>query len=366
MVPPHRFYAVVIPGLEEIAAGELERLSAHEIKRDNGGVHFSGTVETMFRVNLRSRTITRVLLRLKRFTAMTLNELRYQLEKVDWQPYLAQGATFEVHASCHASKLMHTGKIENKIAEVLQGQGFSMVEKGGVQQIFIRIENNRAVLSIDTSGERLDRRGYRLESGKAPLRETLAAAVLQWAGWKPEEPLMVPMCGSGTFAVEAALMATKRSPGLTHNFPFAVWPQLKVKAWKRAKEKSENMIDVAPESLSICASDINPSAIAITKRNAERAGVEEFIDLKQRDIRRFEMPDDSSPGLLLFNPPYGERINADVRALYVTIGEIHKRFAGWRTVLISPSEPYERALGVPVKKRLKVKHGGRWVQLLEL
>ena len=366
---PYRFYAIVIPGLEQVAAKELEQLSAHEIKPDSGGVHFSGTMETMFRVNLRSRTITRLLMRLKRFTAMTLSELSYEVEKVDLGQFLNGESNVEVHASCHKSKLMHTTKIEHEILQLLRKRGLCGAalcgaEQTSTQQIFIRIENNRCVVSIDTSGERLDRRGYRLESGKAPVRETLAAAVLQWSGWQPDEPLLVPMCGSGTFAIEAAMMASKRASGLTHLFPFLNWPSLKQKAWKRLYEKTEAMAVQATDPVPIYASDIHASAVAITKRNAERGGVMGLIHVEQADVRTLKVPESNKPGIVVCNPPYGQRIDADVRALYASLGQISRELNGWRMVVFSPNKSCERALGIPVRDRLRVKHGGGWAEVL--
>ncbi len=364
---PHRFYAIVIPGLEEVAAKELAQLSAHEIKSDNGGVHFSGTMETMFRVNLRSRTVTRVLLRLKRFTTMTLNEIRAHAKGIDWTQYLNGDSSVSVHASCHKSRLMHTKKLEDEIISVIEELGLSSKAGMSSQQIFIRIENNRCLLSIDTSGERLDRRGYRLEGGKAPVRETLAAGVLQWMGWSPEEPLMIPMCGSGTFAVEAAMLANKQPSGGVRDFPFLVWPQLKRRAWEKVLDKTKSMAVGNRNEVAIFASDLNPNAVAITLRNAERAGVASSIQIDQRDVKNISVPCGEKTGLMICNPPYGDRIDADIRALYVSLGEVYKdRFAGWRMAVFSPEKVCEKALGLPVKKRLKIKHGGKWIYLLHI
>lgn len=364
---PHRFYAIVIPGLEQVAAKELEQLSAHEIKPDNGGIHFSGTMETMFRVNLRSRTVTRVLLRLKRFTAMTLSEIKTHCEQVDWAQFLSGDSSVSVHASCHKSRLMHTKRVEDEIASVIGRLGLSGREGDAQQQIFIRIENNRCLLSIDTSGERLDRRGYRLEGGKAPVRETLAAGVLQWMEWSPDEPLLVPMCGSGTFAIEAALAASRRAPGAAHEFPFIAWPQLKKKAWKRMVEKSLAMVDGDQKALQIYASDNHAGAIGIAERNAQRAGIESLLHVEQRDARELTNPVVSSTGLIICNPPYGDRIDADVRSLYASLGKVFREnFSGWRMAVFSPDKSCERALATPVTKRLKLKHGGKWMYVLHV
>jgi len=363
---PHRFYAIVIPGLEEVAAKELEQLSAHEIKLDNGGIHFSGTMETLFRINLRSRTVTRVLLRLKRFTAMTLHEIKTHCEEIDWAQFLSADSSVTVHASCHKSKLMHTKKLEDEIFSVIGKLGLSSKEGGAPQQIFIRIENNRCLLSIDTSGERLDRRGYRLESGKAPVRETLAAGVLRWMEWSPEEPLMVPMCGSGTFAIEAALAAIKQSLN-THEFAFLTWPKLKKKAWEKVLKKSKEMASGDHDPIAIFASDLNLNAVGISQRNAERAGVASLIQIEKKDVREIANPSEEKTGLIICNPPYGDRIDADVRGLYVVLGKVFKeRFDGWRMVVFSPEKVCEKALGLSIKKKLKIKHGGRWIYLLHV
>jgi len=364
---PHHFYAIVIPGLETTAAKELETLAAHEIRLDSGGVHFAGTMETMFRVNLRSRSITRVLLRLKRFTAMSLSELRQKAEKVEWKQFLNSESKISVHANCHASKLMHTTKIENEICEAIKKAGFSGASEDAGQQIFIRIENNRCLLSIDTSGERLDRRGYRLESGKAPVRETFAAGVLQWMEWTPDETLMVPMCGSGTFAVEAAMMGIKQAPGMTHKFPFLVWPQLKQKGWERVLDRTQKMMKHDVTLLPIHASDINSNAVEITARNADRAGVKKLIHLEKKDVKELSSPEGVHSGLIICNPPYGQRIDTNVHAFYAALGKMHEKdFSGWRMVVFSPNLACEKQLGLSVKRRLKVKHGGKWINILHV
>jgi len=362
---PHQFYAVVTPGLEEIAARELETLSAHEIHIEEGGVSFSGTMETMFRVNLRSRTITRLLLRLGRFTATEFHELEHHIAAIDWSNHLDAESAISVHASCHASKLIHSGRVEETIANTLRKKGLGTWPSGKEQNVHIRIQNNRCRVSIDTSGERLDRRGYRLESGKAPVRETLAAAVLQWTEWSPDEPLLVPMCGSGTFAIEAAMLALKSAPGLSHDFPFLTWPALKRKAWERVRSRTEAMSAADKGALLIHASDINPDAVAIARRNAERAGIENAIGFDQKDAREIRAPEAAGRGVIIFNPPYGRRIDTNVRRLYAGLGELCRgEFDGWRAVVFSPDRACEKALAMKVRSRLRVKHGGSWIDIL--
>jgi putative N6-adenine-specific DNA methylase len=321
----------------------------------------------MFRVNLRSRSVTRVLLRLKRFTALSLNDIRQRVLQVDWGKFLDSECAIHIQASCHASRLMHTGKIEHEIAEAIKHSGFAHNSGKQPRKIYIRIVNNRCLLSIDTSGERLDRRGYRHESGKAPVRETLAAAVLQWMEWKADEPLMVPMCGSGTFAIEAAMAGIRQAPGLTHEFPFLTWPQLKQKGWERVLKRTQTMIRRDITSLPVYASDINPDAIRITRRNAQRAGVEELIRIEQHDVKELSGPADGGPGVMVCNPPYGQRINTNVHALYAALGSLYRKsYDGWRMAVFSPDAACEQALGLNVKRRLKIKHGGKWINILHI
>jgi len=205
---PYQFYAVVLPGLETIAAQELNRLSAHDIREDEGGIHFSGTLDSLYRISLRARSITRILLRVGKCHAMSAAELQHQIARMRWEHVIPKGAILSVKASSEHSKLTHSEQTSEAVeAGIREALGKRLQKSGDSQQtIYIHIHNNRCDIRVDCSGERLDRRGYRLASAKAPIRETLAAGLLQWVGLKADEPLYVPMCGSGTFAIEAALI----------------------------------------------------------------------------------------------------------------------------------------------------------------
>jgi len=190
---------------------------------------------------------------------------------------------------------------------------------------------------------------------------------LQWMEWRPEEPLVVPMCGSGTFAIEAAMAASKRSPGLTHEFAFLSWPQLKRRAWKKVLEKGSSMAEEVSGGLSIYASDLHPAAVAISERNARRAGVDSLIHIEQKDVKELTSPSGSQAGVIICNPPYGDRIDADIRGIYAALGKVFKeRFDGWRMAVFSPEVACEKALGLPVKKKFKIKHGGKWIYILDV
>ncbi len=363
-------YAVVTPGLEALAADELNELAAHDVKTEAGGVSFTTTMDGLFRINLRSRICTRILLRLASFRALSFPELYNKSRKTAWEHYIDPHTAISVRASCSGSKLMHSGRAEQALADAIRDRlGFdtkgAIDAEDGEQQILLRIDNNRCTISLDSSGERLDRRGYRLHSGKAPLRETIAAAILRWAEWQREEPLLCPMCGSGTFAIEAAWLATKRAPGLDHVFPFASWPSLKEKRWQRARSKAEAMQQGEIQAC-IVASELDSAILAQAKENASTAGVGGIICFEQRDVRTLTVPKQcETAGVIVCNPPYGNRVKGNVLSLYRALGrQFKEQFSDWRMTVIVPDKQCEKALGLQVKKQLKFRHGGKWVRLL--
>ncbi len=269
----HAFYAVTPPGLESIAAAELESLAAHDITPAQGGVDFSGSDALMVRLNLRARSLTRVLMRLDQFKALSFPELYNKCRRLDWARFVSPGARVSVQAACHASRLLHSGRVEQAVADAIHDRlGHPAAETGqDLQQVFVRIDRDVVTLSLDTSGDRLDRRGYRLQPGHAPLRETIAAALLLWADWDGVIPLMVPMCGAGTLAIEAAWMSMHRAPNLGRRFPFQAWPSLPAKRWQGVLDKAAAMqrAVMAP----IHASDLDAAVLESARANAAQANV---------------------------------------------------------------------------------------------
>lgn len=362
-------FAVVVPGLEEIAAAELSALAAHGVQAVEGGVSFTGSMDALCRVNLRGRSITRVLVRLADFKALSFPELFNKAQKPAWERYIPAGRSVTVKASCHHSRLMHSGRVEqavaDAIAERLKKADIALAEGGDAQLITVRLEHDRCVISIDSSGERLDRRGYRLLTGHAPIRETMAAGILAWMGWKADEPLLVPMCGSGTFAVEAAMIGQGRAANLAHDFALLHWPVLNKKRWQRVLEKAAGMRREIP--LHIEATDIDEAVLAQAQANAVQAGVADAICFRKQDVRTLQAVS-GKPGLIVCNPPYGDRIKGDVSGLYRDLGNVLKQdaFKGWRMAVIVPDKACEQALGIAAKRRMKLKHGGKWVRVLHL
>lgn len=363
MSAPFQFFAIVPPGFEQVAAAEIESLSAHDVKVEDGGVSFSGSLAVLYRVSLRARTITRILLRIHIFKALSFPELYNKVKRIDWVRYLKPDADISVSASCHSSKLIHSGRAADSTAEAIRerlaGSGKSV---GHAQEVYLRIDHDICTISLDCSGERLDRRGWRLEPGRAPVRETIAAGLLSWLAWQPDEVLAVPMCGSGTIAIEAACMAMQLPAGIGHEFPFMHWRNFKAKDWQKVAQTAEAMAErgVQPQ---IYASDLDAEAVEICRRNADRAGVADAITLSRQDVREVAAP--ATTGVMILNPPYGERIGDDVLALFADIGKrFKKEFTGWRMAVFSPDRVCERALGLKIEKRLKIRHGGRWLEIL--
>jgi len=366
MAEPIQFFAITPPGLEAVAVRELTVLSAHDVHPIAGGVEFTGSLDTMMRVNLRGRSITRVLLRLASFKSLSFPELFNKCKRIDWQRYLGEGVSVSLRASCHGSRLLHTGRVEKAVLDAIQECCIHItaaVDDQPAQQILIRMDSDRCTISLDCSGERLDRRGYRQHSGMAPLRETIAAGILQWMQWQPEETLLTPMCGSGTFAIEAAQLAAKLSPGLNRDFAFLHWPSLKKNRWERICKKAPSA-DLTC-TVHIEAGDLDGRILAQAKKNANEAGVSNLITFNIQDVAKLSPP--TPTGVIVVNPPYGGRIEADARAIYAMLGKLFKeRFSGWRMAVVVPDQGCERALGLPVKRRLKVKHGGHWVHILQV
>lgn len=366
-------FAVVVPGLEAVAAEELAALSAHDIEAEEGGVRFSTSMDGLFRINLRSRCSTRILLRLAGFRTLSFPELYNKSGRVAWERYVGPDVRPDVRASCHSSRLLHSGRVEQAVIDAIRDRcaKHGIRSGGGVQedfrqQVLVRLEQDICTLSLDSSGERLDRRGYRLASGRAPLRETIAAGILQWMEWQPGEPLLSPMCGSGTFAIEAALMARQVPANIGRDFAFLHWPACRDKEWQRVLARAKSMQRDA--DVHIFASDNDAEIIEQARANADRAGVLGNIHFSVLDARKLTMPEAGlKPGLIVCNPPYGDRVKTDVRGLYGELGRLFtERFPGWRMAVLVPDQGCENALGVAVKRRLKLKHGGKWVHVLHV
>jgi len=352
----YRLFAVTSPGLESFAAAELGALgitanppvsfsAAGELKEESGGVEFEGSLADLYRSNLTLRTANRIIYRIGEFSAVSFPELRKKAARIPWETVLRPGQPVALRVTCHKSKLYHSdgvaervaGAIEDYLGKLSPVQKFDENSKPLPQLILVRFSHDSCTISVDTSGELLHRRGYRLETAKAPLRETLAAGLLMASGWDARSPLMDPFCGSGTIAIEAALMARRIVPGKNRRFAFMDWPGFDEKKWKHQLSRAVSQEIHNP--VSIIASDRDAGAIRIAKSNAERAGVVESIQLYCQAVSAMQPP--NRPGWVITNPPYGVRVSAtrDLRDLYAQFGNVlRQHFLGWKTGILCSSD----------------------------
>ena len=369
-------YAVTAPGLEALTAAELNALGVETGTIEPGGVPFSTDVAGLYRANLELRTASRVLLRIATFRAIAFNELEKQARRLPWQALIAPEAVAGFRVTCKKSRLYHDGAVAERLERILVEQvpgarigkpareGDDDESGEAAQLIVVRIFRDRCAVSLDSSGALLHRRGYRLATGRAPLRETLAAAMLMASGWDVNAPLIDPMCGSGTIPIEAALMARRIPPGWRRGFAFERWPDFDPSLWSRIRAEAEGrMLPVAPSV--IVGSDRDEGAIESARANAGRAGVAGDISFRRAAISGLEVP--VEPGWLVTNPPYGVRVGERqrLRDLYAQFGNVvRKRLAGWRVAFVSSHPMLEGQAGLDLETRLEFSNGGIKVRLV--
>jgi putative N6-adenine-specific DNA methylase len=361
-------YAVTAPGLKDLTARELSALGlAPNNSDDPGGVDFKTDLEGLYRANLGLRTASRVLVRLGNFFyARTFAELREACARLPWERYLRPGQPIDLRVTCHKSKLYHSDAVAERIGQAIAqrlGQESPLqkpapnADIAGVQRIQARLAHDRVTISIDSSGENLHRRGYRLATAKAPLRETLAAALLFLCGWDTRAPLLDPFCGSGTIAIEAALLALQIAPGLNRRFAFMDWPGFEQDLWQnlRIQARALQRDTCAP----ILASDRDQGAIEIARQNAARAGVEAVILFECQAVSAIQPP--KQTGWVITNPPYGERISPgkDLRNLYARFGSVLRSHCpGWQVGILSSDHVLLAQTGLRLESSTRLVNGG--------
>ncbi len=385
-------FAVTAPGASAFAAQELRRLELPAAADDRaGGVAFSGEQAAIYRANLHLRSVNRVLMRLGSFQATSFAELRRRAARLPWERCLAPGQAVALRVTCHKSKLYHSDGVAERVAGAIGDRlgsppavGKFDEESEGAQSltpqlIIVRLQHDQCTISIDSSGALLHRRGYRLATAKAPLRETLAATMLLAAGWELGEnaapPLLDPFCGSGTIAIEAALLALDIAPGLAaatqRRFAFMEWPDFDAGLWQRlvaeAQAQAQRQAERRAGKLHIVASDRDAGAIAGAQANAVRAGVAEWIEFVQRPVSALTAPEAGrGAGWIVTNPPYGLRVSAnrDVRNLYAQFGHVLRAgFVSWHVAVLSSERRLLGQLGLRLDTSLGLVNGGTAVLL---
>jgi putative N6-adenine-specific DNA methylase len=367
---PFSCFAIAAPGLEPIVARELTSLG-EEPRIEDGGVSWEGDARSVMRANLWLRTASRVLVRVAQFTATAFYELEKRGKKIPWDSFLAAGQGAEFRVTARKSKLYHSDAIAERLllalgrvpprqrGRVLSGAVAETREpKAESQSFVVRALHDEFTISADTSGELLHMRGYRQAVGKAPLRETLAAALLLASGWSGETPLLDPFSGSGTISIEGALLARRLAPGLQRRFAFMDWPDFNAQLWDKLTTDARRGA-LASSPIPILGSDRDAGAIDAARANAKRAGVEADVGFSVRAVSAIEPPQAS--GLVATNPPYGVRVSrgAGVRNLYARLGQVlRERCPGWQVAMYSPEPRLSKQTGLEFKEVLRTTNGG--------
>jgi putative N6-adenine-specific DNA methylase len=367
------FFAACALGLEPYTLQELRRLGLANSHGVPGGVEFRGAQRDLYRANLHLRTASRILVRLGDFHATTFADLRSKAGRLVWEKFLIPGQPIALKATCHKSKLYHSDAVIERVAGAIEDRlGKRSAHRKGddeadaastAQLILARFDHDRCLISVDSSGELLHRRGYRLATAKAPLRETLAAGMLLASGWDGVSPLVDPFCGSGTIAIEAALLARNLAPGRTRRFAFMDWPDYDAGLWRSLLAEAETQAD--DNQPLILASDRDAGAIQAARANARRAGVAGSIEFRRRAVSAIEPP--ASPGWIVTNPPYGARLSGshDLRNLYAQFGNVLRaKCSGWQVALLAGSAPLQKSVGLKFDEGISLVNGGLRVRLV--
>jgi putative N6-adenine-specific DNA methylase len=362
-----KIYEFVVPchfGLEAVTKREIYDLGYEITKVEDGRVTFEGDAEAVCRANIFLRTAERVLLQVGRFHAETFDELFEGIKALPWEEYIPQDGRFWVtKASSIKSKLFSPSDIQSIVKKAMvermkQHYGIDwFAESGAPYPVRIFLMKDEVMVTLDTSGDSLHKRGYRLMTSKAPLTETLAAALILLTPWRKDRILVDPFCGSGTFPIEAAMMAANIAPGMNREFTAEQWTNLIPKQlWYDTVEEARQMVD--PDvSVDIQGYDIDGEVVKAARENAARAGVDHLIHFQQRAVADLRHP--KKYGFIITNPPYGERLEdkADLPALYAQIGESYRGLDAWSLYMITSYEDAERYIGRKADRNRKIYNG---------
>ncbi len=364
MTDRFEIFLTATPGLEQALLAEAHENGFADAQVTAGGVTITGTWADVWRANLTMRGATRVLARIGSFMAFHLAQLDKRARKFPWGDVLRADVPVRVEvATSRKSKIYHAGAATQRIENALKAQGYQISADAPIA-IKARIDDNRVTLSVDTSGESLHKRGHKEAVGKAPMRETLAALMLRECGYTGREPVLDPMCGSGTFVIEAAEIAAGLHPGRTRSFAFEQLASFKPDTWAEMRKTGE----ITHPTHDFHGSDRDAGAVRMATANAERAGVGNLITFQNLNATDIQPPE-GPPGLIICNPPYGGRIGNPkmLYSVYAGLGETLKsRFAGWRVGIVTNDAGLAKATGLPFgPKGPAIPHGGLKVWLFK-
>lgn len=372
-------FATSPKGLELLLKEELQGLGAQQVAEKLAGVKFTGDIEVAYKVCLWSRFANRVLLQLASLPASTPEELYKAVKSITWEKHMTLQTTFAVQFVSTQSKITHTlfgaQKVKDAIVDQFRdryGDRPNVALEQPQVCIYVYLQRDIATIYLDLSGESLHKRGYRLEAGKAPLKENLAAAILQRVGWskiaKANGALLDPMCGSGTIVIEAALMAADIAPGLLHNyFGFLGWKQHQPTLWQTLLMEAQARREVGLKRLpKIVGYDRDASVISIAFANIERAGLSGYVHVEKRDLLDF-VACNNTTGIVVTNPPYGERLGEvkELESLYTLLGQrLKQAFAGWQAAVFTGNPDLGIKMGMRASKMYSLFNGALPCKLL--
>lgn len=358
-----RLFATAPFGVESVVTRELKHLGYGETFTDNGKIYFDGDFQAICRTNLWLRSAERVYILMGEFHATTFNDLFEATVSLPWENWIPKDAEFPVTGNCVKSVLMSISDCQSIIKKAVVERlkkvyGLEIFpETGPRYHIDFSITKDKVIISLDTTGEGLHKRGYRSLGYNAPIKETLAAAMLMISRWSPGRPLIDPFCGSGTIPIEAALMTMNKAPGLDREFDSQEWPIIPKKVWYNALNEARDLIKPVNE-IAIQGFDINPEAISMAKYHAKQAGVSDIIHFQVRDVR--DISSRAKYGFIVTNPPYGERMGEKKQnsQLYREMGQSFKKLSTWSFYIINADPEFEKYFGRKADKNRKLFNGG--------
>jgi len=357
-------------GLESVVAQELRDLGYSDLTVENGKVCFTGNLQAICKTNLWLRTADRVKLKLGEFKATTFDELFDQTRALPWGDWLPADARFPVEGKSVKSTLYSVSDcqaiVKKAIVESLKERYHKewFPEDGPLYKIEVALLKDIATLSIDTTGPGLHKRGYRTLISEAPLKETLAAAMLILSRWDHNTPLIDPFCGSGTIPIEAALLGLNIAPGINRSFVSEDWPSIPKELWRAEREEADKLAQL-DRRLYIIGTDIDPQVLRVARRNAEAAGVGKYIHFQARPLS--ELSSQRKYGKIICNPPYGERIGErkEVAKLYREMGQVFQQLDTWSFYILTSHPQFEKLFGRQATKRRKLYNGNIQVQFYQ-
>ncbi len=320
-------------------------------------MNFVGELESIYQANLWLRSASRVLVRLGEFSCRDFPDLYRKALRLPWGSFIKPGTSLEIGTSCSKSRLWHGDRIESTVREAIErSMGAVQGDTAAVQKILVRLVDDRCQISVDSSADLLHRRGYRVDVRQAPLRETLAAGILELLGWDGTAGLVDPMCGSGVFVAEAFMIASNLAPGRQRRFAFMQWPGYREGLWTDLCRRADGLqrADELPE---LSGFDADPEALVAARRNLNRLGGNaKFNSMRIENHSRHE-----GSGLVLCNPPYGERLgtSGQMAGLYRALGQCYREnFPGWQGAFLCPSPELARVTGLDFKPLARLSNGG--------